>query len=212
MASLSGWRSSAGTAIGASAALAARRAGVSTSPGGTRIRRRWRWRRAGRRRAVGGSRRGRRRRARTRSSSGRRPPVDGPRRAGSCSRTLHVTDVGSTKARCARPPARIPVSSAATRSAARRPAARRGRPPSCSRAQPGSSRRPPRRRRATSARPRARRRSAPGPWRSGPTRTTVAVTSHLPHVLANVLLNQAGATRIDGHDPLQAAGGSLCAT
>ena len=37
----------------------------------------------------------------------------------------------------------------------------------------------------------------------------VALTSHLPHVLANVLLNQAGASRIDGHDPLQAAGGSL---
>ncbi len=37
----------------------------------------------------------------------------------------------------------------------------------------------------------------------------VAVTSHLPHVLANVLLNQAGSGRIDGHDPLQAAGGSL---
>jgi prephenate dehydrogenase len=37
----------------------------------------------------------------------------------------------------------------------------------------------------------------------------VAVTSHLPHVLANVLLNQAGAARVDGHDPLQAAGGSL---
>ena len=37
----------------------------------------------------------------------------------------------------------------------------------------------------------------------------VAVTSHLPHVLANVLLNQAGSTRIDGHDPLHAAGGSL---
>jgi prephenate dehydrogenase len=37
----------------------------------------------------------------------------------------------------------------------------------------------------------------------------VAVTSHLPHVLANVLLNQAGSARIDGHDPLQAAGGSL---
>ena len=33
----------------------------------------------------------------------------------------------------------------------------------------------------------------------------VAVTSHLPHVLANVLLNQAGSARIDGHDPL--AGG-----
>ncbi len=37
----------------------------------------------------------------------------------------------------------------------------------------------------------------------------VAVTSHVPHVLANVLLNQAGAARVDGHDPLQAAGGSL---
>jgi prephenate dehydrogenase len=37
----------------------------------------------------------------------------------------------------------------------------------------------------------------------------VAVTSHLPHALANVLLNQAGAARVDGHDPLQAAGGSL---
>ena len=37
----------------------------------------------------------------------------------------------------------------------------------------------------------------------------VALTSHLPHVLANVLVNQAGATRIDGHDPLSAAGGSL---
>lgn len=37
----------------------------------------------------------------------------------------------------------------------------------------------------------------------------VAVTSHMPHALANILLNQAGATRVDGHDPLQAAGGSL---
>jgi prephenate dehydrogenase len=37
----------------------------------------------------------------------------------------------------------------------------------------------------------------------------VAVTSHLPHALANVLLNQVGAARVDGHDPLQAAGGSL---
>jgi prephenate dehydrogenase len=37
----------------------------------------------------------------------------------------------------------------------------------------------------------------------------VAVTSHLPHVLANVLLNQAGSAKVDGHDPLQAAGGSL---
>ena len=37
----------------------------------------------------------------------------------------------------------------------------------------------------------------------------VALTSHLPHVLANVVVNQAGATRIDGHDPLSAVGGSL---
>ena len=37
----------------------------------------------------------------------------------------------------------------------------------------------------------------------------VAVTSHLPHAIANVLLNQAGSTRVDGHDPLAAAGGSL---
>ena len=37
----------------------------------------------------------------------------------------------------------------------------------------------------------------------------VALTSHLPHVLANVLVNHAGATRIDGHEPLSAAGGSL---
>ncbi|HUQ23425.1 MAG TPA: prephenate dehydrogenase/arogenate dehydrogenase family protein [Gaiellaceae bacterium] len=37
----------------------------------------------------------------------------------------------------------------------------------------------------------------------------VAVTSHLPHALANVLLNQAGGARIEGHEPLAAAGGSL---
>ena len=37
----------------------------------------------------------------------------------------------------------------------------------------------------------------------------VALTSHLPHALANLLLNQAGASRIDGHEPLSAAGGSL---
>ena len=37
----------------------------------------------------------------------------------------------------------------------------------------------------------------------------VALTSHLPHVLANVLVNQTGATRIDGHEPLSSAGGSL---
>jgi prephenate dehydrogenase len=37
----------------------------------------------------------------------------------------------------------------------------------------------------------------------------VALTSHLPHALANLLLNQAGASRIDGHEPLAAGGGSL---
>jgi prephenate dehydrogenase/predicted amino acid-binding ACT domain protein len=37
----------------------------------------------------------------------------------------------------------------------------------------------------------------------------VALTSHLPHALANVLVNQAGAGKIEGHDPLLGAGGSL---
>jgi prephenate dehydrogenase len=37
----------------------------------------------------------------------------------------------------------------------------------------------------------------------------VAITSHLPHALANLLLNQAGASRVEGHEPLASAGGSL---
>jgi prephenate dehydrogenase len=37
----------------------------------------------------------------------------------------------------------------------------------------------------------------------------VALTSHLPHALANLLVNQAGASRVEGHEPLSAAGGSL---
>ncbi|MBD0290951.1 MAG: prephenate dehydrogenase/arogenate dehydrogenase family protein [Thermoleophilia bacterium] len=37
----------------------------------------------------------------------------------------------------------------------------------------------------------------------------VALTSHVPHALANLLLNHAGAVRVDGHEPLAAAGGSL---
>ncbi len=37
----------------------------------------------------------------------------------------------------------------------------------------------------------------------------VALTSHLPHVLANVIVNRAGASRVEGHDPLASAGGSL---
>jgi prephenate dehydrogenase len=37
----------------------------------------------------------------------------------------------------------------------------------------------------------------------------LALTSHLPHALANLLLNQAGGSRVEGHEPLAAAGGSL---
>ena len=37
----------------------------------------------------------------------------------------------------------------------------------------------------------------------------MALTSHLPHAIANVLVNQAGAGRVDGHDPLGAVGGSF---
>jgi prephenate dehydrogenase len=37
----------------------------------------------------------------------------------------------------------------------------------------------------------------------------VALTSHLPHALANLLMNQAGSGRVDGHDPLAAVGGSF---
>ncbi len=37
----------------------------------------------------------------------------------------------------------------------------------------------------------------------------VAMTSHVPHVLANVVANQTGAARIEGHEPLVHAGGSL---
>ena len=37
----------------------------------------------------------------------------------------------------------------------------------------------------------------------------LALTSHLPHALANVVLNHAGSLRVRGHEPLAAAGGSL---
>jgi prephenate dehydrogenase len=37
----------------------------------------------------------------------------------------------------------------------------------------------------------------------------VALTSHLPHALSNLLVNQAGTTRVGGHEPLASAGGSL---
>jgi prephenate dehydrogenase len=37
----------------------------------------------------------------------------------------------------------------------------------------------------------------------------LALTSHLPHALANIVLNHTGSLRVDGHEPLAAAGGSL---
>jgi prephenate dehydrogenase len=37
----------------------------------------------------------------------------------------------------------------------------------------------------------------------------VALTSHLPHVIANVIANQAGASPVEGHDPLVSGGGAL---
>jgi prephenate dehydrogenase len=37
----------------------------------------------------------------------------------------------------------------------------------------------------------------------------VALTSHVPHVLANVVANQTGGSRVEGHEPLTHAGGSL---
>jgi prephenate dehydrogenase len=35
------------------------------------------------------------------------------------------------------------------------------------------------------------------------------MTSHVPHVLANVVANQTGASKVEGHEPLAHAGGSL---
>ena len=125
-----------------------------------------------------------------------------------------VTDIGSTKsgvvaavpARCA---ARFigghPICGMETRGAAERPRrAVRGRD-----LVPDAARR-------DGARPPAR----PAPPARGARRTPVAidagvhdrllaVTSHLPHVLANLLVVQAGEARIDGHDPLTAIGGSF---
>jgi prephenate dehydrogenase len=37
----------------------------------------------------------------------------------------------------------------------------------------------------------------------------LALTSHLPHALANLLLNQTGSTRVDGHEAIATAGGSF---
>jgi prephenate dehydrogenase len=37
----------------------------------------------------------------------------------------------------------------------------------------------------------------------------IAITSHVPHAVANVILNHAASVRVDGHEPIAAAGGSL---
>jgi prephenate dehydrogenase len=65
--------------------------------------------------------------------------------------------------------------------------------------------------RAPPARPRLRLRARRDAGRDRPEAhdRLVALTSHLPHALANLLVNQAGATRVEGHEPLAAAGGSL---
>ncbi len=55
---------------------------------------------------------------------------------------------------------------------------------------------------ALGARPVADRRRAP-------TTGWSRMTSHLPHVMANLLATQAAASTIDGHDPLAAVGGSF---
>ena len=42
-----------------------------------------------------------------------------------------------------------------------------------------------------------------------PTTSSSRSRAIVPHVLANVVVNQAGATRVEGHEPLANAGGSL---
>ena len=202
--------------IGASVGLAAKRAGVEDvrgfdpDDGGARGRGRAR---RGRRRAgsleeaVGGRRAGGRRgagRAARRVGRGR---ARGGRRG-------TVTDVGSTKARASCAPrgsdARFIGGHPVCGSEARGPEHARGRALRGRDVVPDAGRRRPTRS-ATARCTASSRRSARCPSRS--TRDAhdrlVALTSHLPHALANLLVNQAGATRVEGHEPLAAAGGSL---
>ena len=105
------------------------------------------------------------------------------------------------------------ASSAAIRSAAPSRAAPRTRAPASSRARRGSSRRS----RTTDAGAPSRSCTASSPT-LGATPVAidadahdrlVAMTSHVPHVLANIVANQTGETRVEGHEPLAHAGGSL---
>ena len=120
-----------------------------------------------------------------------------------------VTDVGSTKdwslrlpGALRRRPSGVRARGARACARDRRPLRRRHLVPD-----PGHGDRS----RALPARPRLRRlaRRRPGRDRPAAHDRLVALTSHLPHALANLLVNQAGAGRIEGHDPLAAAGGSL---
>ena len=125
--------------------------------------------------------------------------------------TCTVTDVGSTKAAaCAaagdspRFVGGHPVCGSEARARARERGALPGRDvvPDAARGAPTG---------ALPARPRLRLRPRRHAGRDRPDThdRLVAVTSHLPHALANMLVNQAGSTRIERHDPLLAAGGSL---
>ena len=158
---------------------------------------------------------GRRRRARRRRGAGR-----GAARAGRA-QVLEATAHGDDGHRTSARPRRGVVaaagarraSSAATRSAARRRAAPRTPAPELFEGAtwfltPIADDR--RRARTGSCTPSSPTLGAlAGRDRPGAHDRLVALTSHLPHVLANVLVNQAGAGRVDGHDPLAAVGGSL---
>jgi prephenate dehydrogenase len=184
--------------IGASVGLAARAAGVARCAAGSRSRR--------------AARRGRARRGRAGASL--QEALDGAelavvaRRSRSCRRGRDVlaasgdgttvTDVGSTKGR-SRAPSRTRASSAAIRlrlaHARRRARERRALPGATWFLTPRGDR--------SGALPHAARLRRLARARAGRRRPEahdrlVALTSHLPHALANLLLNQAGASRIDG--------------
>ena len=110
-----------------------------------------------------------------------------------------VTDVGSTKRLDLGGRLTTSGSSAATRSPAWRSRAFSTRAPTCSTAPPGTSRRKSGRAACSTSACTVWWTGAPGRWRSIPTRTTrlAAAVSHLPHVLANVLVS-AGRRRTSG--------------
>ena len=112
---------------------------------------------------------------------------------------------------CSRARSQTSVSSAAIPSRAPKCAARRAHGRICSRARRGSWRR--------TRRPTARYRALHAfvaslgavPVAIDPDAhdRLLALVSHLPHALANLLLNQVGASPVEGHDPLAVAGASF---